>query len=79
MTKTINDINLYEWFGSRKLDFAPAHFVKVNTHINEESKVWIQEKLQGRYSLYPAEDSFFAVIPAFEDPKEALFYELTWG
>lgn len=77
--KTINDINLYEWFDGRKLSFAPNHFTKTNTPINEESRVWIQEKLQGRYAFYPAATTFYALNPAFEDPKEALFYELTWG
>jgi hypothetical protein len=74
MTKTIEDINLHTWFINRELDFAPSHFVVSTTPITDESKIWIQEKLSGRYAMASIE-----YAPSFEDPKEALFYELTWG
>lgn len=79
MTKTIDNINLYEWFGSRELAFAPSHFTKATTSLTDESKLWIQEKLIGRYSFSSSDSFITTIIPAFEDPKEAVFYELTWG
>jgi hypothetical protein len=50
-----------------------------NTPITDESKIWIQEKLSGRYAMTSIENAFLEYAPSFEDPKEALFYELTWG
>lgn len=77
MTKTIEDINLIQWFTERELDFIPDHFVKTSTPINNESMSWILEKLRGRFAV--STQSFMEICPAFEDPKEAVFYELTWG
>jgi hypothetical protein len=79
MTKTIEDINLHTWFTNRKLDFAPNHFVASKTVLTSESKVWIQEKLSGRYAIVALETSFMENVPSFEDPKEAMMYELAWG
>lgn len=81
MTKTIEDINLETWFMERELLTAPAHFVKVNTTLTPEARIWILEKLRGRFSI---SHSIFSsgggpYEVAFEDPKEAMFYELTWG
>jgi hypothetical protein len=64
---------------NRELGFAPDHFVVSKTPITDESKIWIQEKLSGRYALAPVENAFLEYAPSFEDPKEAVFYELTWG
>jgi hypothetical protein len=78
MTKTIEDINLHTWFVDREINPCPDHFVKTNTELTEESKTWIYEKLTGRFSL--GNTSFFmGQNPSFEDPKEAMMYELTWG
>jgi hypothetical protein len=58
----------------RELDFSPTHFTKVNTqNCSPEAKEWIIEKLHGRF--------YFAAAGAiaFEDPKEAIMCELTWG
>ena len=79
MTKTIEDINLHTWFINRDLDFAPKHFVVSGTRLTTESTIWIQEKLSGRYAIVSLENAFMEQVPEFEDPKEALFYELTWG
>jgi hypothetical protein len=79
MTKTIKDINLHTWFMNRELPFAPTHFVVSTTPITDESKIWIQEKLSGRYAMGAIENAFLEYAPSFEDPKEAMFYELTWG
>jgi hypothetical protein len=79
--KTIDDINLYTWFSERELNFAPEHFVSSKTSLTDESKAWILEKLTGRFAVIPNQNFFTAgnTEVAFEDPKEALFYELTWG
>lgn len=79
MTKTIDNINLYTWFTDRELSFAPDHFVRTTTPVTPESREWILEKLIGRFSLEGSSISFIGLMPAFEDPKEAVFYELTWG
>ena len=77
--KTIEDINLHTWFMDRELDFVPPHFVVSKTPLTEDSKLWILEKLIGRFSIVGTEGFFGSLSPAFEDPKEAVFYELTWG
>ena len=78
MTKTIEDINLYTWFMDREVNPCPEHFVKSNTELSEDSKLWIYEKLSGRFSS-GGSSFFMGQTPAFEDPKEAMMYELTWG
>ena len=80
MTKTINDLNLYQWFTKRELHYAPPHFITSKTPTNPESYRWIREKLTGRYCIVGANGGMFdRKFPSFEDPKEALFYELTWS
>ena len=80
MKKTLEDINLYTWFSDRELSFVPEHFVRSNTPITSESKEWILEKLTGRFTILNAPGAFLSnMVPSFEDPKEAVFYELTWG
>ena len=78
MTKTIDDINLYTWFMDRDINPCPDHFVKSKTELTDESKIWIYEKLSGRFSI-GGSVLFTSQCPAFEDPKEAMMYELTWG
>lgn len=78
--KTVDDINLSTWFIDRELDFTPSHFVSSKVPLTDEAKVWILEKLTGRFSISGLSTGFFgSPFPHFEDPKEALFYELTWG
>lgn len=77
--KTIDDINLDTWFVDRELPVAPDHFVKTTAPISPEAKEWILEKLHGRFAASMSLSGFIDVCPAFEDPKEAVFYELTWG
>ena len=77
--KTIDNINLHTWFMNRELDFSPSHFVVSKTPMTDEAKIWIQEKLAGRYSMAPIKNAFLEYAPSFEDPKEAMMYELTWG
>jgi hypothetical protein len=74
------------WFTERELKYTPKHFVVSTTPLTVDSKIWILNKLKGRFSVAFAEDSTDDVLvfqlmgkPAFEDPKEATFYELTWS
>lgn len=84
MEKTINPIT---WYSERELKYTPAHFVVTKTHITNESKLWIYNNLEGRFSIVTnqvdAHDSLlileFFGYPAFEDPKEAVLYELAWA
>lgn len=84
--KTIEDLNLYTYFGNRELPFTPGHFVVASTPFTPESKNWVIESLTGRFSIVlgpdPAFEDFITYerdYPAFEDSKEAVFYELTWS
>jgi hypothetical protein len=79
-------IDPVSWFSERELKHTPKHFVVSKTHLTLESKVWILNKLKGRFSVTYSEDSIDDLLvfhsmgnPAFEDPKEAIFYELTWS
>lgn len=76
----ISDINFSQWFVQRELDYLPVHFVATKTLANREAMEWIREKLTGRYSLDSGK-SFYPgqYYPHFEDPEEAVFYELKWG
>ena len=76
--KTIDDLNISQWFTTRELTYVPSHFVSTNTKVTDESYRWILEKLTGRFVMLNVGVAMFPT-PAFEDPKEALFYELTWG
>lgn len=74
------NINLMTWFSDREMPFCPEHFITVRTPITEESKQWILEKLSGRFFLSNDFTVFFGdQIPSFEDPQEAVMYELTWS
>lgn len=78
------NINLQTWFSTRELDFCPKHFTKCSTILSDDSKMWILEKLSGRYYFENKVfgDSFLYLgeqVPRFEDPQEAVLYELTWS
>jgi len=82
---TIEDINVEEWMDYRLLDYKPLHFVTARTPVTDEAKLWIREKLKGRYCFLATDDSTFNILSSiievvsFEDPKDAVFYELTWS
>lgn len=75
------------WFSERELLYKPIHFVQTQTEITNESKLWIYNNLQGRFCIVKQslgqEDPLLIFelfgYPAFEDPKEAVLYELTWA
>lgn len=79
--------NIYTWCMKRELKFAPLHFVVSKAPITDKSKLWILEKLTGRFCIIESMSADVTDLsidwstgyPAFEDPKEAILYELTWG
>ena len=75
------------WFSERELKYTPRHFVISSTALTQESKDWILKNLRGRFSCVHwvnenqpnmLFDSLYG-RPAFEDPREATIYELTWS
>ena len=80
--KTIEDINLYTFFSNRSVLPIPHHFVRTKIKITEEIFYEVQEQTTGRYSLYNPNDSNYssgALYLAFEDSKDAIFFELKYG
>jgi hypothetical protein len=73
------------WFSERELTYTPKHFVVTSHPCTSESKQWVLDKLSGRFSItYPTvNNSIYELITpsciAFEDPQEAVFYELKWS
>ena len=77
------------WYSNRELDYTPKHFVISTTELTMESKIWILNKLSGRFSVVKwseqSDDDIFNIFtdtngrPAFEDPRELVMYELTWS
>jgi hypothetical protein len=73
------------WFADRELSYPPAHFVTVSTALKEESKQWVLDNLKGRFCIVHNVSNQIFLIDfylgniAFEDPKDAVFYELKWS
>jgi hypothetical protein len=73
------------WFSERELPYTPKHFIVTSYPCTSESKQWVLDKLSGRFSVtHPtvSNNLFELLTPsciAFEDPQEALFYELKWS
>lgn len=77
------NINLYTWFSDREVEVCPKHFIKCNAPLTEEAKFWVYENLTGRFhiensllmSLFSSENDTIH----FEDPQEAVMFELRWS
>ena len=75
------------WFAKREVNICPPHFVKCNTPLSQKSLFWVKTKTHGRYCIVHSivgDESDLLVsyegnIVYFEDPKEAMFYELRWS
>jgi hypothetical protein len=78
-------LNPLLWYVDRELSFIPSHFVKANTPMTEDSLFWVRSKLIGRYGTSAVtgntvEDYIFGGDDIyFEDPAEAMIYELRWS
>ena len=81
------------WYGDREVKHCPKHFTIVqDVALTAESYQWILNKLSGRYAIIggpmidESNDIFSTFsstlllgnIVAFEDPKEAMMFKLTW-
>ena len=75
----LNEINLFTWFTEREMSFPTPHFVYASGKLSPESKQWVLEKLTGRFYISPHFLPYADAAIAFEDPQEALFYELKWS
>jgi hypothetical protein len=71
------------WFSTRETKFAPPHFVVAQTKLTIESLHWVRNNIRGRFSVLgdPADLLFGNDLGsvAFEDPKDAMIYELKWS
>ena len=83
----VNEIDPYTWYSNREVNFTPQHFTIATTRLTEESKLWVIGTLKGRFSIMNkiSPDDLWAGlvesdgVPAFEDPREAMMYELKWS
>jgi|TARA_B110000238_G_C15819576_1_gene307967 hypothetical protein len=84
----IDNINLDTWYKNRFLkDQIPNHFTITRTKQSAENFNWVLEKLHGRFALVQNNSnnnemdfmSYYQKTYAFEDPKEAVQFELTWS
>jgi hypothetical protein len=81
------NVNPLLWYGERELQHIPPHFTKAHTTLTDESLFWVMTKCHGRYTTTnvneDAEDIMSIFILArniyFEDPAEAMMYELRWS
>jgi hypothetical protein len=78
-------VNPQLWYGTRELKLTPPHFVKCSAPLTEASMEWVITKLKGRYTkedLWDDDTDLFFVDAqsiSFEDPVEAMLYELRWS
>lgn len=86
----MKEIDPAVWYTERQVtNHTPRHFVRANTALSTESIAWILNNLKGRFAIVHTDlfnnATFDLVVaslygyPAFEDPKEAVLFELTWG
>jgi hypothetical protein len=56
--------------------------------LSEEARMWVMDKLKGRFTILPVTatggdgwDNMYTMrsLVSFEDPSEAVLYELTWS
>ena len=75
-------INIETWTKAREVSFCPKHFIPSPTFLTHESKLWVLERLHGRFhinlvygnNVFDTQSKIY-----FEDPQEAVLYELTWS
>lgn len=76
-------INIDTWNKAREIQYCPKHFTPTTTPLTNEAKLWVLERLHGRYyiALNNLRNSIFdnKITIYFEDPQEAVLYELTWS
>lgn len=77
------EVNPLVWFADREMLYPPVHFITATTPVTRESKQWVLDYLTGRFSITPNTTDFFSLenigTISFEDPKEAMLFELKWS
>ena len=78
------ELDPYVWFGEREISPIPRHFVKASTPMTTENNLWVMTRLKGRYGVGISENDneFLSSLESFfyfEDPGEAMMYELRWS
>jgi len=74
------EVDPYTWFGARQLEIVPAHFIKSSMiSITPENYLWVLSKLSGRFSVITQDADIENYGIYFEDPKDAMMFELRWG
>jgi len=77
------EIDPYIWFGKRQVNFHPKHFVLSDTLLTLDSKQWVLDNIKGRFCIVHTSQIFLVEYNlgniAFENPKDAMFYELKWS
>lgn len=71
-------LNPYIWLRPT-LNKVPVHFIKCNTTLNFEKLLWVDKNIQGRFALSMGNSLIDDDMIYFEDPKDAMYYELTWS
>jgi hypothetical protein len=78
-----HEVNPLIWFAERELPYPPVHFVVASTPATIESKQWVLDHLSGRFSITTNSADIFNLESigsiSFEDPKEAMIFELKWS
>jgi hypothetical protein len=75
-------VNPAKWFGTRELKTVPPHFIKAQTPLTPNAKFWVTSKLEGRFAVVEVstdDDFLSSECIFFENPTEAMMYELRWS
>jgi len=77
------EVNPIIWFAEREVSYPPSHFVTATTPVTNESKQWVLDYTTGRFAITPNTTDLFNLESigtiSFEDPKEAMLFELKWS
>ena len=68
----VDEITVMDWYCIRELDMVPLHFTGTTAKPVDSAVMWIRSNLHGRWAMVGG-------VVYFEDPSEALQYELMWG
>ncbi len=77
-------VNPLKWFSQRRLDNIPPHFTRCFTPVqSDDAHSWVLSSLTGRYVTATGDTGTFMFTSDiniyFEDPAEAMLYELRWS
>jgi hypothetical protein len=74
------------WFSNREVSYVPPHFTKTNTPHSDDAYRWVITTLRGRFGISSGRKEVTTKFSTdwvnyfyFEDPAEAMMYELRWS